>query len=213
MFNSLVSTLAIGFPLYSLSGSSYSNTLRIYNLPFFFFRFILCTRIDSIIFRVIASCYRICIVAVRHVLINKWSLQVSISLASFRCLKECILLLPLLFPFPRQPLDQLLLIIMSLLSMLDHPMMSMVSIPFHIFKGKLLNKQNNCNDSVAAVAVPPLSMASSSGPSPSSSQQPSPSPSGAKYENTRELKQLRDKIEAFGNKGTLLLSGFNIISL
>ncbi|GMT24709.1 hypothetical protein PFISCL1PPCAC_16006 [Pristionchus fissidentatus] len=51
----------------------------------------------------------------------------------------------------------------------------------------------------APVAPQPLSVVSSSGPS-SSSHQPSPSPSGAKYENTKELKQLREKIESMGAK-------------
>ncbi|GMR48572.1 hypothetical protein PMAYCL1PPCAC_18767, partial [Pristionchus mayeri] len=54
----------------------------------------------------------------------------------------------------------------------------------------------------ASMGVLPLSVASSSSvPSPSSSQQPSPSPSGVKYENSKELKQLRDKIENLGGKG------------
>ncbi|GMS84243.1 hypothetical protein PENTCL1PPCAC_6418 [Pristionchus entomophagus] len=58
---------------------------------------------------------------------------------------------------------------------------------------------------VDAVSIPSLSMASSSAPSPSqsSSSQPSPSPSGgaAKYENTKELKTLKEKIANLGAKG------------
>ncbi|GMS84244.1 hypothetical protein PENTCL1PPCAC_6419, partial [Pristionchus entomophagus] len=57
----------------------------------------------------------------------------------------------------------------------------------------------------SAVSIPSLSMASSSAPSPSqsSSSQPSPSPSGgaAKYENTKELKTLKEKIANLGAKG------------
>lgn len=54
--------------------------------------------------------------------------------------------------------------------------------------------------SVAAVA--PISVASSSGPSPSSSQQPSPSPAGGAKHDNRELKQLRERIETLGGKGS-----------